>query len=221
VHQWYSLLCLDYLVDKFSITQHLDSLILLQDKFKTPKFFKRWHSGIMIFPLNPRASYAIVYTISPCISCLCIHVFRSISPYFRMFMYPRYWRYFTMMYVYVSTFSLYFTIFSYVYVSKVLTLFHHTDMLCIHAFALFHHTFVCLCIQGTGTISPYLFCMFMYPCFHSISPYILVIYVYVSKLPALFHHTCYVFMFPCFCTISPYILIIYVMYPYYSHYFTT
>ena len=161
MHQWYSLLCLDYLVDKFSITQHLDSLILLQDKFKTPKFFKRWHSGIMIFPLNPRASYAIVYTISPCISCLCIHVFRSISPYFRMFMYPRYWRYFTILiclciqgtgtispyiqiiYVYVSMLSLYFTIsFLYVYVSMFLYYFTiYINHICYVSIllTLFHH----------------------------------------------------------------------------------
>ena len=125
------------------------------------------------------------------------------------------------------------------------------------------------------TISP-CSCMFMYPCFLSISPYC---YVYVSKVLTLFHHTivyyvsklfilflmcqnfllyfiisimyvyvstfvyyftvhinraryvsiliCYftihycIFMYPCFCSISPYRLIIYVMYPNYSHYFTT
>ena len=73
--------CASKFVWRISITQHLDSLILLQDKFKTPKFFKRWHSGIMIFPLNPRASYAIVYTISPCFFVFMYPSFRSISPY--------------------------------------------------------------------------------------------------------------------------------------------
>lgn len=63
----------------------------------------------------------------------------------------------------------------------------HFVCLCIHVFTLFHHILLCLCVQVTYTISPY----------------------------------DYVFMCPCFCTISPYILIIYVMYPYYLHYFTT
>jgi hypothetical protein len=130
--------------------------------------------------------------------------------------------------VYVSMFSLYFTILSYVYVSKVLTLFHHDVCLCIHAFALFHHIFICLCFQGTSTISPYWYVM--YPCFLSISPYFrmfmfpryshyftisfcmfmfprfslyftILSYVYVSKVLTLFHDTD---MF---------------MYPSYSHYF--
>jgi hypothetical protein len=118
--------------------------------------------------------------------CLCIQGTDAISPWC-MFMYPR--------------FSLYFTIFSYVYVSKVLTLFHHTDMLCIHAFALFHHTFVCLCIQGTGTISPYLF-----------------LYVYVSMLSFYFaiytNHICLCIQITG--TISPYMLCVYVsMFLYY------
>ena len=169
----------------------------------------------MIFPLNPRASYALyiffsimlcihIYTISPCLRmlcfhtmlfhhicvCLCIHIVlfhhtfvclcfhtnaispywyvmfpcvHSISPYFRMFMYPNYLHYFTISCVclcfhiytispcilivrvmypykcyftilicYVSMCSFYFTILSYVYVSKLLTLFHH--ILCMFMF---------------------------------------------------------------------------------------
>jgi hypothetical protein len=35
----------------------------------------------------------------------------------------------------------------------------YTCMLCIHVFALFHHIFICLCIQGTYTISPYVMCL--------------------------------------------------------------
>jgi hypothetical protein len=130
--------------------------------------------------------------------------------------------------------SLYFTILSYVYVSKVLALFHHTDMfmyprywhyftiytnhicLCIHAFALFHHIFflyvyvsmlsfyftiytnhICLCIQITGTISPYMLCVYV-----SMFLYYFTIYInhicYVSILLTLFHHInfFYMFMYP-------------------------
>ena len=68
----------------------------------------------------------------------------------------------------------------YVYVSKLLALFHYTVCLCFQAFypvsyvselfTLFHHTILYI----------------MFPCFHSISPYL---YVYVSKLLALFHYT--------------------------------
>jgi hypothetical protein len=112
--------------------------------------------------------------------------FRSISPYFRMFMYPRYWHYFTILICYVSMLSLYFTIFSYVYVSKVLTLFHHI-FFCMFMFPRFR------------SISPY-FRMFMYPrywryftiliCYVSmLSLYFTIFsYVYVSKVLALFHH---------------------------------
>jgi hypothetical protein len=107
---------------------------------------------------------------------------------------------------YVSMFSLYFTIFWYVYVSKVLTLFHHT------------------------------ICIFMYPCVYSISPYFWYVYVskllalfhytdmlcvqafypvsYVSELFTLFPISLCMFMCPHLCTISPYILIMCVMYPY-------
>ena len=109
-----------------------------------------------------------------------------------MFMYPSYSHYFTIFsYVYVSMFLLYFTIsfsmfmypcfysispYCYVYVSKLLALFHYTDMLCIQAFypvsyvsglfTLFHHIFyVCLCVQAFYPVS------------------------YVSELFTLFHHT--------------------------------
>ena len=206
----------------------------------------------------------IVYTISPC-SCMFMYpCFLSISPY------------------------------CYVYVSKVLTLFHHTIVyyvsklfilfLMCQDFLLYFTILICyvsklfilflMCqnfllyfiisimyvyvsafvyyftvhINRARYVSILIcyftihYCMFMYPCFLSISPYC---YVYVSKVLTLFHHTIvyyvsklfilflmcqdfllcftirYVFMYPCFCSISPYILIIYVMYPNYSHYFTT
>ena len=171
----------------------------------------------MIFPLNPRASYAIVYTISPCFFVFMFPSFRSISP----------------LHVYVSMLLFYFTIFYYVYVSKLLALFHHDVCLCFHVFTLFHHILLCLCVQVTYTISPYWYvyvsklslyftisCMFMfphsfvlfhraylivrvmYPYLNAISPCILYVYVsmcllyftifyyvYVSKLLTLFHHT--------------------------------
>ena len=47
---------------------------------------------------------------------------------------------------------------------------------------------------------------------YTISPCLL--YVYVSKLLALFHHIVCMFMYPHLCTISPCILIVRVMYPY-------
>jgi hypothetical protein len=236
----------------------------------------------------------IVYTISPCSYMFMYPYFHSISPY------------------------------CYVYVSKLPVLFHHISVCYVSMFSLYFTILLCLCIQGTRTISPYylyimcpsflscflcvrtfysislywyvmcpsflfcflcvrtfysissyLSCMFMcphlctispcilivrvmYPYLYAISPYIVVclcvhvfslfhyitmfmfprylhyftiLFVYyVSKLFILFlmcqdFLLCftirYVFMYPCFCSISPYILIIYVMYPNYSHYFTT
>jgi hypothetical protein len=120
--------------------------------------------------------------------CLCIQGTDAISPWC-MFMFPR--------------FSLYFTIFSYVYVSKVLTLFHHTDM---------------LCIQGTGTISPYIQIIYVYVSMLSLYFTISFLYVYVSMLS--FYFTIYTNHI-CLCiqitgTISPYMLCVYVsMFLYY------
>ena len=93
---------------------------------------------------------------------------------------------------------------------RLYILFHHVYHVYVSTFfALFHHIFICLCIQGTDAISPYWYVyvskvlalfhhiyksyMFMYPCFRSISPYLFCM-----------------FMYPCFHSISPYILIIYV-----------
>ena len=64
-------------------------------------------------------------------------------------------------------------------------------MFMFHAFALFHHTFVCLCIQGTCTISPYCvyLCIHAFALFHHISMFMypsylhyftILLYVYVS-----------------------------------------
>ena len=110
--------------------------------------------------------------------CLCIHAFYSISPY------------------------------CYVYVSKLLTLFHHTIFLYIYVsmLLLYFTIFLCLCIQVTSTISLYW-------------------YVYVSKLfiPFLMYQNFLLYFTISFlyvyvstlCTISPCILIVRVMYPYY------
>ena len=150
----------------------------------------------------------IVYTISPC-SCMFMYpCFLSISPY------------------------------CYVYVSKVLTLFHHTIVyyvsklfilfLMCQDFLLYFTILICyvsklfilflMCqnfllyfiisimyvyvsafvyyftvhINRARYVSILIcyftihYCMFMYPCFLSISPYC---YVYVSKVLTLFHHT--------------------------------
>ena len=212
----------------------------------------------------------IVYTISPCSYMFMYPYFHSISPY------------------------------CYVYVSKLPVLFHHISVCYVSMFSLYFTILLCLCVQGTYTISPYylyimcpsflscflcvrtfysislywyvmcpsfLFCFLCVRTFYSISSYLLCmfmcphlctispcifsrarlcvhtymlfhhtsVYVYVSMISLYFTILLclciqvtdtispyyYVFMFPCFCTISPYILIIYVMYPNYSHYFTT
>jgi hypothetical protein len=138
----------------------------------------------MNFPLNPRASYAYrIYYFTMFVVCLCIQAFGSISPYECMFMYP--------CFLSISPYLLY------VYVSKLLTLFHHTILYIYVSMLLLYFTIllVCLCIQVTCTISLYR-------------------YVYVSKLLALFHHIVCMFMYPHLCTISPCILIVRVMYPY-------
>ena len=84
----------------------------------------------------------------------------------------------------------------YVYVSKLLALFHHTSVcLCIHVFSLFHHIYYMFMYPSYLHYFTILFCIFMYPCFYSISPYFW--YVYVSKLLALFHYTD-MFMYPSF-----------------------
>ena len=105
-----------------------------------------------------------VYVMYPCFSlyftillCLCIQVTDTISPYY--------------LYIYVSMRLLYFTILL-CYVSKLLALFHYTDM---------------LCIQTTYTISP---------CDH----------VYVSMFLFYFTISLCMFMCPHLCTISPCIL---------------
>ena len=95
------------------------------------------------------------------------------------------------------------------YVSELFTLFHHCSYIYVSMLLLYFTILLCLCIQVTCTISlycmlcvqafypvsyvselftlfPILFCIFMCPCFYSISPYC---YVYVSKLLALFHYT--------------------------------
>jgi hypothetical protein len=106
-------------------------------------------------------NYLHYFTIS-CV-CLCFHIY-TISPCILIVrvMYP-YKCYFTILICYVSMCLLYFTILSYVYVSKLLTLFHH--ILCMFMYPhlyyftiyinhicyvsiqmLFHHTFV-LCFH--------------------------------------------------------------------------
>ena len=121
----------------------------------------------------------------------------------------------------------------YVYVSKLLALFHYTDMLCIQAFypvsyvsglfTLFHHIFyVCLCVQAFYSVSyvSELFTLFHHTLLYVMCPSFLSCFLCVRTFYSISPYY-YVFMYPCFCTISPYILIIYVMYPNYSHYFTT
>jgi hypothetical protein len=131
----------------------------------------------MNFPLNPKASYTkCIYYFT-----MFIHVYVSmLLLYFTIFSYvyvSKLLALFHHVVCYVSMCSLYFTILTYVYVSKLLTLFHHTDMFMYpsysHYFTIFSYVYVSMFLLYF-TIS---FSMFMYPCFYSISPYILIIYV--------------------------------------------
>ena len=99
------------------------------------------------------------------LSCfLCVRTFYSISH--------------ILMYVYVSTFVYYFTVhINHVrYVSILICYFTiHCCMLCIHVFSLFHHIAMFMCPRYLHYFT--IRYVFMYPCFCSISPYILIIYV--------------------------------------------
>ena len=123
---------------------------------------------------------------------LCVHAF-TLFHHIAMFMYPSYLHYFTILICYVSKlfilfpmcqdFLLYFTIsFMYVYVSKLFILFPMCQDFLLYFTILFLYV-MCpsflscfLCVRTFYSISPYYY-VFMYPCFCTISPYILIIYV--------------------------------------------
>jgi hypothetical protein len=122
--------------------------------------------------------------------------FHSISPYFYVYVSKLPTLFHHIVYVYVSMISLYFTIYSYVYVSKLPTLFHHT--ICIFMFPCFY------------SISPY-FRMFMFP---NYLHYFTILICYVSKLSLYFTISC-MFMFPhSFVLFHRAYLVVRVMFPY-------
>ena len=165
----------------------------------------------MIFPLNPRASYANVYTISPCIcvmypsflSCfLCVRTFYSISPLFvylcihaftlfhhiAMFMYPSYLHYFTILYVMCPSFlSCFLCVRTFYSISHTFFVY-----LCVHAFTLFHHIAMFMCpsyLHYFTILICYVSKLFiLFPMCQDFLLYFTIsfMYVYVSKLFILF-----------------------------------
>jgi hypothetical protein len=148
----------------------------------------------------------IVYTISPCL----LYVY--VSKLLALFHHTRY--------VYVSMFSLYFTIFIIclcIQVTYTISPYYFV-YLCIHAFTLFHHIFgmfmypsylhyftiqICLCIQAFGSISPYRLYVYV-----STFMYYFTVHInrarYVSILICYFTIQISMFMYPCVHSISPY-----------------
>ena len=119
--------------------------------------------------------YPYLYAISPYI------VVCYVSKLFILFlMCQNFLLYFiiSFMYVYVSAFVYYFTVhINHVrYVSILICYFTiHCCMLCVHVFSLFHHIAMFMCPRYLHYFTIHY--VFMYPCFCSISPYILIIYV--------------------------------------------
>ena len=148
----------------------------------------------ILFPMCQ--NFLLYFTILFCI--LCFHAF-TLFHHISMFMFPSYLHYFTILicyvsklfilflmcqnfllyftisivYVYVSTFSYYFT----VHIQSCALCFHTLCYFTIHVYVYVSKLFILFLMCQNFLLCFTILYVFMFPCFCTISPYILIIYV--------------------------------------------